>query len=232
MIFGRYRNSISLFPAMLGFLLLGLAGCGHAPAGPSAPAVGPQDLDLIAAEIDGYQPDPRFPDDTSILVTLKEALVGARERNGGIGACLIRKNTGEVVELGHNRQYEPYFRSHLHAEMDLLDRYEEKTRLTRSRDPRAPGYRDPRDMKGLVLYTSVEPCPMCLTRIINSGAKEVYYAAVDENGGMATRFDSLPPFWKGMAKGMVLEPARCSPQLRALAKRLFRPMFGAAGHNH
>jgi cytosine deaminase len=65
---------------------------------------------------------------------------------------------------------------------------------------------------------------MCLTRIINAGIKKVYYAAPDINGGMASRFESLPPFWKGMAAGMVLEPARCSPALADISARLFRPM--------
>jgi cytosine deaminase len=70
---------------------------------------------------------------------------------------------------------------------------------------------------------------MCLTRIINAGIKKVYYAAPDPAGGMATRFDELPPFWKGMARGMVLGPARCSPGLKALAQKLFRPMFMQKG---
>jgi cytosine deaminase len=84
-------------------------------------------------------------------------------------------------------------------------------------------------MAGLVLYTSVEPCPMCLTRMINAGVKRAYYAAPDEAGGMVGRFDNLPPFWKGMGKAMVVETARCSPELKALAQRLFRPMFMQKG---
>jgi tRNA(adenine34) deaminase len=186
------------------------------------------DLDDIEKEIGSVVADPQYPDDPFVLVTVKEALQGGRERNGAIGACLVREETGEVIEKSHNRQYEPYFRSDLHAEMDLLDRYEEKVRLTRSRDPKSNTFRDPRNMKGLILYTSVEPCPMCMTRIINAGIKKVYYAASDPTGGMASRFEHLPPFWKGLAEGMVLEPARCSPALKVLAQKLFRPhnMFG------
>jgi tRNA(adenine34) deaminase len=206
-------------------LLPCLVSCGHGRAGPPLPPARAHDLDLVERDLGAYTADPAHPDDGFVLVTLREGLAGARERNGGIGACLVRKSTGEVLEVGHNRQYEPYFRSDLHAEMDLLDRYEERMRRTRSSDPRDPSYRDPRDMDGVVLYTSVEPCPMCLTRIINSGLKEVYYAAPDPTGGMASRFDSLPPSWKNMAAGMILEPAACSPPLRDLAARLFRPMY-------
>jgi cytosine deaminase len=204
--------------------LLPLTACTHAPPGPPVPAARQLYLDGIGKEINTFLPDARFPDDPFVLVTVQEAMMGARERNGGIGACLVREATGEVLERGHNSQYEPWFRSSLHAEMDLLDRYEDRMRLTRSRDPRDASYLDPRAATGLVLYTSVEPCPMCLTRIINAGIKKVYYAAPDINGGMASRFESLPPFWKGMAEGMILEPACCSPALTDIAARLFRPM--------
>lgn len=54
---------------------------------------------------------------------------------------------------------------------------------------------------------------MCMGRIINAGVKKVYYGVTDETGGMPTRFDALPPFWKEMA-----------PPLRSLAGRLLRPM--------
>jgi cytosine deaminase len=183
------------------------------------------DVDMLEREVQTASIEKGYPDDPFVLVTIREAVKGLKERNGGIGACLVREATGEIVETGHNRQYEPYFRSNLHAEMDLLDRYEERVRLTRSRNPGSPTFRNPRDMKGLILYTSVEPCPMCMGRIINAGVEKVYYAATDATGGMASRFDALPPFWKRMAEGMGLEPARCSPGLRALAERLFKPMY-------
>lgn len=224
-----WRCSVRLIAVLTLFLsFLPQAGCSRTPdvVNRMAP-VRPQELDLIEQEINSYVPDPRFPDDRCILVTIREGLRGARERNGGIGACLVRKESGEIIEQTHNRQYEPYFRSDLHAEMDLLDRYEERSRLTRSRDPRDATYRNPRNMKGIVLYTSVEPCPMCLTRIINSGLKELYYAAPDEDGGMSRRIESLPPSWKRMAEGMIHGPARCSPRLKALAASLFRPMYAA-----
>lgn len=189
------------------------------------------DFDEIEKEINAYVPDPHYEDDPFILVTIKEALLASKEHNGGIGACLVREATGEIVEQSHNRQHAPYFRSDLHAEMDLLNRYEDKLRTTRSSDSSNSSWRDQRDSKkGLVIYTSVESCPMCLTRIINSGIKKVYYAAPDDNGGMAHRVDDLPPVWRNMEQGMVIEPARCSPVLKALAEKLFHPMNSAVGH--
>jgi|GEM_PF-444217 len=225
-----YSNKKHHFPylwlakALLLLSLLPFPACHHAPPGGHVPAARLLYLEEIEKDMIAFTPAPRYPDDPFVLVTVREAMAGARERNGGIGACLVKEETGEVLEKSHNRQYEPYFRSDLHAEMDLLDRFEERMRLTRSRDPRDPAYLDPRAATGIVLYTSVEPCPMCLTRIINAGIKKVYYAAPDINGGMARRFESLPPFWKGMAAGLVLEPARCSPALTDIAARLFRPL--------
>ena len=182
------------------------------------------ELSEIEKQVNAFVPDPVYPDDPFILVTLKEAIAGSREENGGIGACLVREATGEVVERGHNRQFEPYYRSDLHAEMDLLNRYEERIKARRPGGRGVPSTAEMRKMAGLVLYTSVEPCPMCLTRIINTGLKKVLYAASDETGGMAQKISDLPPFWQNMAKNNVYQTAKCSPELAAIAKRLFRPM--------
>jgi cytosine deaminase len=180
-------------------------------------------LSEIEKRVNAFVPDPAYPDDPFILVTLKEAIAGSREENGGIGACLVREAGGEIVERGHNRQFEPYYRSDLHAEMDLLNRYEERVRARRPGGRGTPSSAETRKMGGLVLYTSVEPCPMCLTRIINTGIKKVLYATPDQTGGMATRISSLPPFWQNMAGDNIYQAAHCSPELTAIAKRLFRP---------
>ncbi len=182
-----------------------------------------KELGEIEQKVNRYVADPAYPDDPFILATIKEAIAGSREENGGIGACLVRENTGEIVEMGHNRQFEPHYRSDLHAEMDLLTRYEERVKASRPK-PKGPPTTDSRKLGGLVLYTSVEPCPMCLTRIINTGLTKVLWAADDPTGGMGRKISDLPQFWQEMAKGKIYEPARCSPELRSIAKRLFRPM--------
>jgi cytosine deaminase len=181
------------------------------------------DIAEIEKRINAYVPDGRYPDDPFVLVAVKEALAASRENNGGVGACLVHESSGQVVERGHNRQFNPVFRSDLHAEMDLLNRYEERIKARKADNPAAPQAVQ-RKMDGLVLYTSVEPCPMCLARIINARLKKVYYAAADPTGGMAQRFQNLPPFWQELAAGGIFEPARCSPELTALAKALFHPL--------
>lgn len=173
-------------------------------------------MEEMKARIEALKPDPQYPDDTYALETIKEAYAALNAKSGGIGACLVDERTGTVIERGRNRQYTGYFRSDLHAEMDLLTRYED-----REKKPLASAGGNPRACDGLVLYSSVEPCPMCLTRIINSGIKKMYYVAPDPEGGMVTRMQDLPPFWRRFAEDRAFAPAHCSPDMRACAAELF-----------
>jgi len=68
--------------------------------------------------------------------------------------------------------------------MDVLTRYEESIKGS------GP------DMDGLILFSSIEPCPMCLARIITSGIKEAYYLAPDPDSGMVGLRDKLTPVWR------------------------------------
>jgi len=95
-------------------------------------------------------------------IVLEEALAAAREGIFGIGACLVRKETVEVILRGQKKAYKPYFRSDLHAEMDVLTKHEASIKGS------GP------EMDGLILFSSIEPCPMCLTRIITSGIQVAY----------------------------------------------------------
>jgi tRNA(adenine34) deaminase len=174
-------------------------------------------IDRLDKQIAGYHPDPAFKDDTYGFIVVKSALQSIKEGSGGVGACLVNQKTGRVVEYGRNRQYINYFRSDLHAEMDLLNRYEDRMKKKRSSNT-GEGMRDCKD---LVLVSSVEPCPMCLTRIINSGIKTVLYVVEDKTGGMVTRLDQLPPFWREFAADREFRKAVCSPELSQIAHDLF-----------
>lgn len=99
------------------------------------------------------------------------------------------EDAAKVIHRGRNKVFKPYFRSDLHAEMDVLTKYEKSAK--------SPGP----DMDGLILFSSIEPCPMCLTRIITSGIKEAYHLAPDPDSGMVSLGDKLPPVWQGIAEG-------------------------------
>jgi tRNA(adenine34) deaminase len=218
--FSRIFRKLCFLPALGLLLLLFCTSAGSQQNKGQSP-----DPDEIGKRIDAFVPDKHYPDDPFILVAVKEALAGVRESNGAVGACLVEEATGKVVEVGHNRQFEPYFRSDLHAEMDLLTRYEDRVRAHRMKNSTVP-QEEQRKVTGLVLYASVEPCPMCMSRIINMRLKKTYYAAPDPTGGMAHKLRDLPEFWQELASGKIFEPARCSPELVAIAKALFRPMSG------
>ncbi len=173
------------------------------------------ELAELARIVQSLKPDPRYPDDPFILATLQEAILAKNNDGGGIGACLVRESTGEIVMRGRNRQFSPHFRSDMHAEMDLMNRYEDFAKTLKK-----PG-RNPRQVDGLTLYSSVEPCPMCLTRIINAGLKKVFYAAPDPEGGMVHKLSDMPPFWKNAAEGRIYAQADCSPIMKEIAGRLF-----------
>ena len=185
-----------------------------ASAGPAARS---DRLAVLESQINAYTAAAGYKDDMYGLHVVRAALASVREGSGGIGACLVDSVTGQVVETGRNRQYTPYFRSDFHAEMDLLNRYEDRVKKQRS----GTGDPDPRHCPGLVLVTSMEPCPMCLARIINSGIKTVLYVEEDKTGGMATRLNQLPPFWREFAADREFRRAECSPELRQMAHDLF-----------
>lgn len=195
------------------FSTLLLAGSGLAEESPLQ-----QSIADLEARIAAYVPDDRYRDDAFGLVVVKDAIVSLKAGSGGIGACLVDGTTGEVVERGRNRQYSPYFRSDMHAEMDLLNRYEDRLQKKGGGQSK----KDPRRCGDLILFTSTEPCPMCLTRIINSGIQRMYYINPDADGGMAQRMEQLPPFWRRFAADRDFRQAECSPALRRIAEDMFR----------
>ena len=165
-------------------------------------------LNKLETRIKAFTPDSRYPDDHLVVITLNEAIAAAREGNFGVGAVLVLES-GEIVQRGHNRVFKPYFRSDLHAEMDVMTNFEQR-------------FKDKTTVKGLILYSSLEPCPMCFTRLITSGVNKVYYAAQDEPGGMVSRSGDMPPIWHHLAQKREFGSASCSPELRDIALQVFK----------
>ncbi|HWQ19166.1 MAG TPA: nucleoside deaminase [Methanotrichaceae archaeon] len=166
-------------------------------------------LDEAEQALNGYTPDPAYPDDPFVIDALKEALAAAREGNYGVGACLVAESNGTTVDRGHNQVFYPYFRSDMHAEMDVLDRYEDRMRSPSSR------------VDGLTLYLTLEPSPMGLSRILASGVRKVRYVVPDSEGGMLHLMNNMPPVWRELAEGKDYAQAKCSPELKDLASKIF-----------
>ncbi|MBM3235958.1 nucleoside deaminase [Candidatus Poribacteria bacterium] len=161
----------------------------------------------LERKIKAFVPNPMYPHDVFIVITLHEAIAAAKEGNFGVGAVLVREN-GEIIQRGHNRVFKPYFRSDLHAEMDVMTKFEEQ-------------FKNIDSLKGFILFSSLEPCPMCFVRLIISGVKKVYYAAIDQNGGMVHRLEYVPPEWKELAQRQEFALAQCSSELRDIALKIF-----------
>lgn len=167
-----------------------------------------QKLRCFEAALAHYEPDiARFPDDRFAFLACLEAFAALKEGNFGVGAVLVDGN-GEVVGRAHNQMFVPFFRSDLHGEMVLLNAFEENNR-------------GQTHMRGYSLFSSLEPCTMCLGRLIFSGIGRIRYVAEDLGGGMAHLLPHLPPTWLNLATGrQEFALADCSPVLRGWASEI------------
>lgn len=107
--------------------------------------------------------------------------------NYGVGAVAF-DSKNRPLAIGSNSIVSPRFDSQAHAEMLAMDKLE---RRVLNRD----------DIKNHSLITSLEPCPMCFTRLMTSGIRDVFYLGEDEKGGMVKHRNSLPQIWKDFYTG-------------------------------
>lgn len=157
--------------------------------------------------LSGHQPQAQHPDDGYAWLTCTLALEGVAHDNFGVGAILVDAG-GQIVTQGYNQVFHPYFRSDRHAEMVVLEGWEEGR-------PQVPW------PGGLTLFTSVEPCPMCLVRLLSADVRRVLFVAEDAIGGMVQRLNNLPPSWLELAQSKTFAKAQCSPELVHAAGQIF-----------
>lgn len=156
--------------------------------------------------LDNYQFLSTYKDDDYSWLTCILALKAVYSGNFGVGAILV-DDTGTIIEWGHNEVFNPYFRSDRHAEMVVIDHFEDS---------------NPKNtLKNYSLYTSLESCPMCLARIITSGISKVVHVAEDINGGMTHKLNDLPLIWIELSKRQIFNKANCSKDLTVAAEKIF-----------
>lgn len=90
---------------------------------------------------------------------LKEAYEGITKGDGGPFGSVIVKD-GQIIGRGHNRVLKNSDPT-CHGEMEAIRDACSKLKT--------------HDLSGAILYTTAEPCPMCLGGILWANIKKVYY---------------------------------------------------------
>jgi cytosine deaminase len=151
------------------------------------------------------------PHDAWSRIAVCEAIEAAFEGNAAIGVLLVDP-AGEIVARDHNRMFHPRFRSDFHAEMVLLTAFEDANHDA--------------DLVGYTLVTSLEPCEMCMIRIINSGVTNVLYVSPDLGKGGITGPNALAPHWARLAQHQNFAAADCDPRIAEIALEAFELVIG------
>jgi tRNA(Arg) A34 adenosine deaminase TadA len=115
---------------------------------------------------------------------------------------------GEIIEQGRNTVFFPRFRSDLHAEMVTMNAFEER-------------HPELKDMRGYTLMSSLEPCPMCLARLLMAGVQTVKFLAYDELAGMVNQKHQFPIAWKRLWQRQEFVQADVSESLKRFAFDVF-----------
>ncbi len=162
-------------------------------------------------KLNNYQPDTNFKDDAQALAACRQALKAVDEGNVGVGAILVNPD-GDIEVEGHNLIFSEGFRSDLHAEMVVMNTFESK-------------HHQRMDLRNYTLVTSLEPCAMCLARMVLAGVGRVLYVAEDKDGGMARSLTNLPPIFQEFIdkQGQSFEAADCSDFLREASMGILTP---------
>ena len=114
---------------------------------------------------------------------------GIEQKEGGpFGAIIIDKN-GNIIGNGNNqvlKEKDPT----AHAEIVAIREACKKL--------------DTQDLSGCILYTSCEPCPMCLAAIIWANIKTIYYGCNKEDAEkIGFRDDKIYEYIKGKNNEML-----------------------------
>ena len=175
-------------------------------------------ITTLKEEMLSFSPNPSLAHDAFAAIAVEEAIEAAKEGNIGVGGCVVID--GKLIIRNHNRQFVPYFRGDSHAEMVIINQLEDL--LEHEAAP---------DMRAYSFYSSQEPCPMCMLRLISSGLVNIYYVHRDSDSpdqGNTESIDRLPPVWRELAKRQHIAEAECSIELKEMARQAFLLTASAA----
>ena len=112
----------------------------------------------------------------------------SKGEGGPFGAVIIDKE-GNIISNGNNQVIKNNDPT-AHAEIVAIREACEKLNTY--------------DLSDYILYTSCEPCPMCLSAIIWANIKEVYYGCTKEDAGeIGFRDDMIYDYLKGNNSNLI-----------------------------
>ena len=109
-------------------------------------------------------------------IAKNEAENGIGKNDGGPFGAVITDKEGNIIATGHNQVLKNNDPT-AHAEVMAIRNACEKLCTY--------------DLSNYILYTSCEPCPMCLSAIIWANIKEIYYACTREDAAKIGFRDDL-----------------------------------------
>lgn len=116
----------------------------------------------------------------------EEAEYGVLHKEGGPFGAIIIDQEGKIVASAHN-QVLLHKDPTAHAEVQAIREACKKLNTY--------------DLSQCTLYTSCEPCPMCLSAIIWANIKEIYYACDQKDAGqIGFRDDMIYEYFDGKNK--------------------------------
>ena len=124
-------------------------------------------------------------------IAKKSAKQGFKSNEGGpFGAVIVDANEN-IISTGNNKVLKNNDPT-AHAEVQAIREACKKLNT--------------HDLSGHVLYTSCEPCPMCLSAIIWANIKEVYFACTRKDAGnIGFRDDAIYEFLETNNKNLLDE---------------------------
>ena len=114
---------------------------------------------------------------------------GMKNNEGGPFGAVIVDKEGNIISQGNNKVLKNNDPT-AHAEITAIREACKKLNTY--------------DLSEYILYTSCEPCPMCISAIIWSNIKKVYYGCTRKDAGeIGFRDDSIYEYLKGENKALI-----------------------------
>ena len=122
-------------------------------------------------------------------LTKQNAEEGIKNNEGGPFGAVITDKEGNIIANGNNKVLKNNDPT-AHAEIVAIREACKKLNTY--------------DLSEYILYTSCEPCPMCLSAIIWSNIKKVYYGCTKKDAGeIGFRDDMIYEYLKGNNKDLI-----------------------------